>query len=293
MCIRDSLYAAPGEFEPVGEPALPGQYEGAVVRFRRIQLTKDPATLKGELKAAYERLVTMGPCTACGGARLNEAARTATVHDLTLPAAYAMQVSDLADTIRGWELGELTPLRDEITRQLDRVVGLGLGYLSLDRPTATLSGGEAQRIKMVRHLGSTLNDLLYVFDEPTTGLHARDVDRLTTMLTPLRDKGNTVIVVEHDPAVMAVADRIVEIGPGPVSYTHLDVYKRQEHRDAGTPDLRLRGPQQLEQLEGVACGDGGPRHTWPSWCTHRERTAYCTVQRTAKRTRPTPEDSEP
>ena len=209
------LYAAPGEFEPVGEPALPGQYEGAVVRFRRIQLTKDPATLKGELKAAYERLVTMGPCTACGGARLNEAARTATVHDLTLPAAYAMQVSDLADTIRGWELGELTPLRDEITRQLDRVVGLGLGYLSLDRPTATLSGGEAQRIKMVRHLGSTLNDLLYVFDEPTTGLHARDVDRLTTMLTTLRDKGNTVIVVEHDPAVMAVADRIVEIGPGP------------------------------------------------------------------------------
>lgn len=209
------LDAEPGEVEPTGPHALPGHYEGALLRFRRIQLAKDPAQLKGEAKKAYEALVTQQPCTDCSGTRLNEAARAAHVEGTTLPEAYATQVSDLATTMRGWNLGALTPVTDEITTQLDRLVDLGLGYLSLDRHTATLSGGEAQRIKMARHLGSTLNDMLYVFDEPTTGLHARDVDRLTRMLTELRDKGNTVLVVEHDPAIMSIADQIIEIGPGP------------------------------------------------------------------------------
>lgn len=209
------LHAEAGEVEPVGEYALPGQYEGAVVRFRRLQLTKDPAALKGETKKAHEALVSVGPCTRCGGSRLNEAAATAHVHGLTLPDAYAMQVSDLAEAMRGWDLGELRPVQREVMIQLERIKALGLGYISLDRATSTLSGGEAQRIKMVRHLGSTLNDLLYVFDEPTTGLHPRDVDRLTRMLITLREKGNTVLVVEHDPVVMAIADQIIEIGPGP------------------------------------------------------------------------------
>ena len=199
---------------PTGEHALPGHFEGALVRFRRIELTKDPAGLKGEAKAAHERLVTTGPCSECDGARLNAAARAATVCGLTLPQAYALQVDDLARLVDGWDLGALEPLRADVVTQLRRLVDLGLGYLHLARDTATLSGGEAQRVKMVRHLGSTLNDMLYVFDEPTTGLHARDVERLARMLTTLRDQGNTVLVVEHDPAVMAIADRIVEIGPG-------------------------------------------------------------------------------
>lgn len=207
------LEAEPGEVEPAGEHALPGNYEGAAYRFRRLQLTKDPATLKGEAKAAYERLVTLDTCSECEGARLNQAARTARINGLTLPEAYASQVGDLADRLRTWEPGPLAPLVEEIITQLDRLVDLGLGYLSLDRATATLSGGEAQRVKMVRHLGSTLNDMIYIFDEPTIGLHARDVERLGMMLQDLRDKGNTVIVVEHDPAIMAIADQIVEIGP--------------------------------------------------------------------------------
>ncbi len=208
------LDAEPGEVEPTGEHALPGTYEGAAYRFRRIHLIKDPATLKGEAKAAYERLVTHDTCNECHGARLNAAARTAHIEGLTLPAAYSSQVGDLADRMRTWARGPLIPLVAEITTQLDRLVDLGLGYLSLDRATASLSGGEAQRVKMVRHLGSTLNDMIYVFDEPTTGLHARDVERLGAMLQRLRDKGNTVIVVEHDPAIMAIADQIIEIGPG-------------------------------------------------------------------------------
>lgn len=208
------LEAQPGEIEPTGPHALPGHYEGVLVRFRRIELTKDPATLKGEAKAAHERLVTMGPCSECEGSRLNEAARTATVAGLTLPQAHAMQVNDLATLMATWDLGPLDALVTDVVVQLQRLIDLGLGYLHLARDTATLSGGEAQRVKMVRHLGSTLNDMLYVFDEPTTGLHSRDVDRLAQLLITLRDKGNTVIVVEHDPAVMAIADEVVEIGPG-------------------------------------------------------------------------------
>ncbi|KGN31446.1 ABC transporter [Knoellia sinensis KCTC 19936] len=208
------LEAQPGEVETTGAHALPGPYEGVLVRFRRIELTKDPASLKGEAKKAYERLVTQGPCTECEGTRLNAAARKATVGGLTLPTAYGMQVNDLATLMATWDLGSLAPLATDVVTQLTRLGDLGLGYLHLARETGTLSGGEAQRVKMVRHLGSTLNDMLYVFDEPTTGLHARDVDRLGQMLITLRDKGNTVLVVEHDPAVMALADQIIEIGPG-------------------------------------------------------------------------------
>lgn len=194
--------------------SIPDDYEGVLVRFRRVQLAKDPGQLKGRAKAAYDELVTTGPCGECGGSRLNPTARNARLEGLTLPEAYALQAEELSRTMAGWPSGPLSPLVTDIVAELDRLVDLGLGYLSLDRATATLSGGEAQRVKMVRHLGSTLSDLLYVFDEPTTGLHARDVDRLGQMLLRLRDHGNTVLVVEHDPAVMALADQIVEIGPG-------------------------------------------------------------------------------
>ncbi|WP_324653346.1 ATP-binding cassette domain-containing protein [Georgenia sp. H159] len=208
------LDAEPGEAQPTGPHALPGDYEGALVRFRRIQLAKEPSSLKGEARRAYERLVTTGPCSGCAGTRLNEAARTALLEGVSLPEVYAMQVGELDALMRTWRLGPLDPLVADVVVRLERLVDLGLGYLHLGRDTATLSGGEAQRVKMVRHLGSTLNDMLYVFDEPTTGLHARDVHRLGQMLEQLRDQGNTVIVVEHDPAVMAIADEIVEIGPG-------------------------------------------------------------------------------
>lgn len=208
------LHAGPDEAELPGEHTLPASYEGAVVRLRRVQLAKDPATLKGEAKAAHDDLVHLGPCTHCGGTRLNEAARSARIEGVSLPQAYAMQVGDLADVMAAWNLGALDPMASQITTQLRRLVDLGLDYLSLERQTSSLSGGEAQRVKMVRHLGSTLNDMVYVFDEPTTGLHARDVDRLSQMLRQLRDKGNTVIVVEHDSAIMAIADQVVEIGPG-------------------------------------------------------------------------------
>lgn len=240
------LHAEPGEVEPTGPHALPGEYEGVLVRFRRIQLAKDPATLKGEARKAYERLVTVGRCSECGGARLNEAARTAQVAGLTLPEAYAMQVGDLAALMRSWDLGPLDGMTADVVAHLDRLVDLGLGYLHLGRETASLSGGEAQRVKMVRHLGSTLNDMLYVFDEPTTGLHPRDVHRLGEMLRALRDRGNTVVVVEHDPAIMAIADEIVEIGPGAAAAGGRLVFQGAfpELQQADTPTgaaLRRRG----------------------------------------------------
>ncbi|MGU3435854.1 ATP-binding cassette domain-containing protein [Actinomycetes bacterium M1A6_2h] len=206
--------ATPGEVEMANPDAIMKTFEGIVSRFRRSYLSKDADALKGKSKEAFDRIVTRGTCTECGGTRYNETVRDATVEGLSIPDAFAMQVSDLADRIEGWHLKDLDGPKNEIITQLRRLVDLGLGYLSLDRATSSLSGGESQRIKMVRHLGATLNDMLYVFDEPTTGLHPRDVHRLNEMLLALRDKGNTVLVVEHDPEVMAIADRIVEIGPG-------------------------------------------------------------------------------
>lgn len=245
------LDAQPGEVEPTGPHALPGEYEGVLLRFQRIQLAKDPAQLKGEAKKAYDRLVTEQLCTDCGGTRLNAAARAAHIDGLTLPAAYAMQVSNLSDTMRGWDLGPLHNVVDDVTTQLGRLIELGLGYLSLDRATATLSGGEAQRVRMVRHLGSTLNDMLYVFDEPTTGLHARDVDRLAQLLIALRDKGNTVLVVEHDPAIMAIADQVVEIGPAPGPHGGRLVFQGsfEQLRAADTPTGRALRAQHVTERE--------------------------------------------
>ncbi len=205
----DAVVQRPDDPRPV-----PRQYEGLLPRFERIWLPKDVETLKGRTRAAYERVVTQTTCPDCHGTRLNAAARAVTVGGWTITDCAALEVDQLADVVRGLPAPGAGPVVEALVAQLDRLAAIGLGYLTLDRPTTTLSGGESQRVKMVRHLGSTLTDLLYVFDEPSVGLHPHDVAQLTTLLRTLRDKGNTVLVVEHDPDVLAAADHVVDLGPG-------------------------------------------------------------------------------
>src|SRR5690606_4544976 len=160
-----------------------------------------------------ERAVTFGTCPECEGTRLAEHARTAKVAGISIAEACAMQVSDLAQWVRGIDEPSVAPLTQTLAASLASFVDIGLGYLSLDRPSGTLSGGEAQRTKLVRHLGSALTDVTYVFDEPTIGLHPHDVHRMNELLLALRDKGNTVLVIEHKPETIAIADHVVDIGP--------------------------------------------------------------------------------
>jgi excinuclease ABC A subunit len=189
-------------------------YEGLVDKFRRLYLSKDVETMRPHVRAVVERVATFAVCAACGGTRLNEAARGVKVQGRTIAECAAMQVSDLADFVAGLDEPSVAPMLAMLRGTLDTLVEIGLGFLSLDRESATLSGGEAQRVKMVRHLGSSLTDITYVFDEPTVGLHPHDVDRMNGVLQRLRDKGNTVLVVEHKPEVIAVADHVVDLGPG-------------------------------------------------------------------------------
>ncbi len=189
-------------------------YEGLVPRIQRSILSKDVGSLQPHLRAFVERAVTFTVCPACDGTRLNEAARSSRIDGVSIADACAMQVSDLAEWIRGLDSPSVRPLLDALVGTLDAFVEMGLGYLSLDRASATLSGGEAQRTRMIRHLGSPLTDVTYVFDEPTIGLHAHDVARMNALLRRLRNKGNTVLVVEHDPEVIRIADHVVDMGPG-------------------------------------------------------------------------------
>jgi excinuclease UvrABC ATPase subunit len=189
-------------------------YRGLVPRLQESMLSKDPETLQPHLRAFVERAVTFRPCPDCGGTRLNEAARSSKVGGLSIADACAMQISDLAAWVRGLNEPSVAPMVAALAHTLDSFVEMGLGYLSLDRPSGTLSGGEAQRTRMIRNLGSPLTDVTYVFDEPTIGLHAHDVERMNALLRRLRDKGNTVLVVEHDPEVIRIADHIVDVGPG-------------------------------------------------------------------------------
>ena len=165
-------------------------------------------------------------CPECDGTRLNETARSSKIGDYSIADVCAMQISDVAEWVRTIDDPGLAPLVAKLADTLDSFVQIGLGYLSLERPTGTLSGGESQRTKMIRHLGSPITDATYVFDEPSIGLHPHDIQRMNQLLLKLRDKGNTVLVVEHKPEMIAIADHVVDLGP--VSYTHLDVYKRQE-----------------------------------------------------------------
>jgi excinuclease UvrABC ATPase subunit len=188
-------------------------YIGLVDKIRRSYLVKDADSLQPALRAAVERIATFTDCPSCGGTRLNELARSSRIGGKNIAECSAMQISDLATWIRGLDEPGAGPMLDHLGAVLDTFVQIGLGYLSLDRESSTLSGGESQRTRMVRHLGSSLTDLTYVFDEPTIGLHAHDVEQMNRLLERLRDKGNTVLVVEHDPEVMRIADEVVDMGP--------------------------------------------------------------------------------
>ncbi|MFN8508198.1 MAG: excinuclease ABC subunit UvrA [Dehalococcoidia bacterium] len=189
-------------------------YLGIVPQFRKSYLSKDVDALQPHIRAFVERAVAFAPCPDCGGSRLNEAARSSRIHGVNIAEACAMQISDLAAWVGGLDEPAVAPLLTALREALEFFVEIGLGYLSLDRPSGTLSGGEAQRTKMVRHLGSALTDVTYVFDEPTIGLHPHDIQRMNDLLLRLRDKGNTVLVVEHKPETIAIADHVVDLGPG-------------------------------------------------------------------------------
>ena len=189
-------------------------YMGLLPKVRQAFVDKAAEAKQAHIKAYAERIATFTHCPDCGGARLNEAARTATVHGRTLPEVCAMQVSDLLTWVDGLDDAGVAPLLRNLRAMLQGFVDIGLGYLSVDRDSGSLSGGEAQRVKMVRHLGSALTDITYVFDEPTVGLHPHDIARMNVLLRQLRDKGNTVLVVEHKPEVIATADHVIDMGPG-------------------------------------------------------------------------------
>jgi excinuclease UvrABC ATPase subunit len=189
-------------------------YEGLIPRIQKSFLAKDVDALQPHIRAFVERAVTFTSCPECGGTRLNEAARSSKIKGINIADACAMQINDLAAWVRRLDTPSVAPLLASLRHTLDSFVEIGLGYLSLDRPSGTLSGGEAQRTKMVRHLGSSLTDVTYVFDEPTIGLHPHDIQRMNELLLRLRDKGNTVLVVEHKPEVIAIGDHVVDLGPG-------------------------------------------------------------------------------
>ncbi|MET7640485.1 excinuclease ABC subunit UvrA [Streptomyces sp. NPDC005438] len=189
-------------------------YEGLIPKIRKSFLSKDKEAMQPHIRAFVERAVTFTDCPECEGTRLSEAARSSRIAGINIADACALQISDLAEWVRGLDEPSVAPLLGTLGHTLDSFVEIGLGYLSLDRPSGTLSGGEAQRVKMIRHLGSSLTDVTYVFDEPTIGLHPHDIQRMNDLLLRLRDKGNTVLVVEHKPEAIAIADHVVDLGPG-------------------------------------------------------------------------------
>ncbi|MFF1819555.1 ATP-binding cassette domain-containing protein [Kribbella sp. NPDC058245] len=205
------LYQEPTKVK-VGQHSM--TFEGLAAKVRRQFIGKDIDAMQSQARAFAERAVKQDVCSECGGSRLNEAARSVTVNGRTIGECSAMQISDLAKFVAGVENTEVGPMVDGLRQTLDSMVTIGLGYLSLDRESGTLSGGEAQRVKLVRHLGSSLSDVTYVFDEPTVGLHPHDIQRMNDLLVQLRDKGNTVLVVEHKPETIRIADHVVDLGPG-------------------------------------------------------------------------------
>jgi excinuclease UvrABC ATPase subunit len=209
--LADLLYREPTKIKVEG---INLTYEGLIPKIQKSMLAKDVDSMQPHIRAFVERVVTFTTCPECGGSRLNEAARSSRIAGVSIADACAMQISDLAEWVRGLDEPSVAPLLASLGGTLDSFVEIGLGYLSLDRPTGTLSGGEAQRTKMIRHLGSSLTDVTYVFDEPTVGLHPHDIARMNDTLLQLRDKGNTVLVVEHKPETIAIADHAVDLGPG-------------------------------------------------------------------------------
>jgi excinuclease UvrABC ATPase subunit len=189
-------------------------YEGLIVKFKRVYLGKDAEKMTANLRESFERIVTRGPCDTCQGTRLSEPARACRIEKHSIADVSAMPIGELLEWVKKLNVSSVAPLQARIVERLEHLVAIGLGYLTMSRATATLSGGESQRVKMVRHLGAALTEMVYIFDEPTIGLHPHDIERLNAVLRMLRDKGNTVLVVEHKPEVMAIADHVVDMGPG-------------------------------------------------------------------------------
>ena len=209
--LADFLHREPVKVKMMGINAT---YEGLIPRVKKSFLSKDRESMRPHIRAFVDRAAIFVACPDCGGTRLNGTARSSKIGGISIADACAMQIDDLAEWVRSLDEPSVAPLLEALGHTLESFVEIGLGYLSLDRPTGTLSGGEAQRTKMIRHLGSSLTDVTYVFDEPTVGLHPHDVRRLNDLLLRLRDKSNTVLVIEHKPEVMDIADHVVDLGPG-------------------------------------------------------------------------------
>jgi excinuclease UvrABC ATPase subunit len=208
--LNDLLYREPTKIKVDG---INLTYQGLIPQMQKSFLSKDIDALQPHIRAFVERAVAFATCPECDGTRLSEAARSSKINKINIADACAMQISDLAEWVRGLNEPSVAGLLSNLQRTLDSFVEIGLGYLSLDRPSGTLSGGEAQRTKMIRHLGSSLTDVTYVFDEPTIGLHPHDIERMNKLLLRLRDQGNTVLVVEHKPETIAIGDHVVDLGP--------------------------------------------------------------------------------
>ena len=209
--LHDLLYKEPTKIKVDG---INLTYAGLIPQIQKSFLSKDVEAMQPHIRAFVERAVTFTTCPECDGTRLSKEARSSKIKGKNIADVCAMQISDLADWVRGLDEPSVAPLLTGLQHLLDSFAEIGLGYLSLDRPSGTLSGGEAQRTKMIRHLGSSLTDVTYVFDEPTIGLHPHDIQRMNDLLLQLRDKGNTVLVVEHKPEAIAIADHVVDLGPG-------------------------------------------------------------------------------
>jgi excinuclease UvrABC ATPase subunit len=209
--LHDLLYKEPTKIKVEG---INLTYEGLIPRIQKSMLSKDVDALQPHIRAFVERVVTFAPCPECGGTRLSEEARSSRIEGKNIADLCALQISDLAAWVRDLDEPSVAPLLAGLRNLLDAFTEIGLGYLSLDRPAGTLSGGEAQRTRMIRHIGSSLTDVTYVFDEPSIGLHPHDIERMNRLLVQLRDKGNTVLVVEHKPEMIAIADHVVDLGPG-------------------------------------------------------------------------------
>lgn len=209
--LHDLLHMEPTRIKVEG---INLTYEGLIPRIQKSMLSKDVDAMQPHVRAFVERVVTFSTCPECGGTRLGEAARSSKIRKISIADACAMQISDLVEWVRSLNEPSVAPLLAALQRTLASFGEIGLGYLCLDRPSGTLSGGEAQRVKMIRHLGSSLTDVTYVFDEPTIGMHPHDIQRMNELLLRLRDKGNTVLVVEHKPQTIAIADHVVDLGPG-------------------------------------------------------------------------------
>jgi excinuclease UvrABC ATPase subunit len=209
--LHDLLYKEPTKIKVDG---INLTYDGLIPKIQKSMLSKDVDAMQPHIRAFVERAVVFTTCPDCDGTRLSEATRSSKIDGVNIADVSAMQISDLAAWVRGLDEPSVGPLLEALGDTLDSFVEIGLGYLSLNRPSGTLSGGEAQRTKMIRHLGSSLTDVTYVFDEPSIGLHPHDIQRMNDLLVQLRDKGNTVLVVEHKPELIAIADHVVDLGPG-------------------------------------------------------------------------------